>query len=156
MNLDQQIRAVRAANEVAKRAMQGGRHPFGAVLIAPDKETVLLEQGNLSTVKHAELELARIASEQFDEDYLWECSLATNVEPCVMCTGAIYWANIGCIVYGATEDALLKLTGDHEENPTFAMPCRDVLSKGQKTVKVYGPFAELEAEILALHQDFWV
>lgn len=155
MNLQQQINAVRAANRVAESAKNQGKHPFGAVLIAPDHETVLLEHGNISTVKHAELELARQASEKYEADYLWSCTLATNFEPCVMCTGAIYWANIGRIVYGATEHALLRLTGSHEENPTFAMPCRDVLSKGQKQIEVCGPFDEVEDEVLALHRGFW-
>lgn len=155
MNIEQQLHALRAANNVAEKAKDEGFHPFGAVLIAPDNETVLLEQGNVSTVKHAELELARLASDMFDEDYLWQCTLATNFEPCVMCTGAIYWANIGRILYGATEHALLALTGVHDENPTFALPSRTVLASGQKQIEVIGPVPELEQEILALHKDFW-
>ncbi|MEM8867683.1 MAG: nucleoside deaminase [Verrucomicrobiota bacterium] len=155
MTEEQIIKALRAANQVAQRVMEGGKHPFGAVLIGPDAEEVLMEQGNVSTVKHAESELARAAAERYDEDFLWKCSLVTNFEPCVMCTGTIYWANIGRIVYGATEDALLSLTGDHEENPTFALPCRTVLAAGQKSVEVIGPVKELESEILKLHQDFW-
>lgn len=155
MNKEEQINALKAANRVAEKVKSEGFHPFGAVLIGPDNKTVLLEQGNVSTVKHAELELARTASEKFDEEYLWQCTLATNFEPCVMCTGAIYWANIGRILYGATESALLELTGDHEENPTFALPCRDVINAGQKQVEVIGPVPEMEEEILALHKDFW-
>lgn len=155
MNEEQQIRALRQANRVAQEVQQQGRHPFGAVLIGPDNETVLMEQGNQSTVKHAELELARRASEEYDVDFLWSCTLATNFEPCVMCTGAIYWANIGRILYGATESSLLALTGAHEENPTFALPCRDVLASGQKQIEVIGPVETVKDEILALHKDFW-
>jgi tRNA(Arg) A34 adenosine deaminase TadA len=36
-----------------------------------------------------------------------------------MCTGALYWANIGCLVYGASEETLLALTGDSADNPTM-------------------------------------
>ena len=65
------------------------------------------------------------------------------------------WANIGRIVYGASEEALLKLTGNHAENPTLNMPCRQVFSSGQKAVEVIGPVPEMQAELLAPHADFW-
>lgn len=155
MNNKQAIKALRAANAVAAKAKAVGRHPFGAVLIAPDGETILLEAGNEGTVRHAETELARAASEKFTSDYLWQCTLATNFEPCVMCTGTIYWANIGRIVYGAAESALSGLTGNHEENPTLDLPCRDVVKTGPKTIDIMGPFEEVKAEVLELHRDFW-
>ena len=44
-----------------------------------------------------------------------------------MCAGAIYWANIGRVVYGMTERRLLQLTGSNEQNPTFDLPCREAL-----------------------------
>ena len=53
MTDDQIARHLRRANGVALRAMQMGRHPFGALLVAPDGETVLAEQGNIDTVHHA-------------------------------------------------------------------------------------------------------
>lgn len=155
MTSEQAIQAIRAANRVAAQAKAAGRHPFGAVLIAPDHETVLMEAGNLSTVRHAETELARGASEQYEADYLWQCSLVTNFEPCVMCTGTIYWANIGRIVYGTAESALLALTGTHEENPTLSLPCREVVKAGPKLIQILGPFPEVEAEVLKLHAGFW-
>ena len=43
---------LRRANAVAQRAMDMGRHPFGALLVAPDGQTVLAEQGNIDTVNH--------------------------------------------------------------------------------------------------------
>ena len=72
-----------------------------------------------------------------------------------MCTGAIYWANIGCIVYGMTERRLLELTGSNEQNPTFDLPCREVLARGQKQIQVFGPFPEVEEEAAAVHEGFW-
>lgn len=56
-----------------------------------------------------------------------------------MCAGAIYWANIGRVVYGMTERRLLELTGSHEQNPTFDLPCREVFARGQKDIQVSGP-----------------
>ena len=54
-----------------------------------------------------------------------------------------------------SERALLGLTGDHAENPTLDLPCRDVFARGQKAIVVHGPVAAVEAEIAALHADFW-
>jgi tRNA(Arg) A34 adenosine deaminase TadA len=152
---EQIVRHLRRANAVAQRAMGLGRHPFGALLVAPDGETVLAEQGNVDTVNHAESTLARTAALNFSTDYLWGCTLVTTVEPCAMCSGTQYWANIGTLVYGMTESRLLQLTGNHHENPTFDLPCREVFARGQKAITVMGPVPEVEEEIAALHRDFW-
>ncbi|WP_291011143.1 nucleoside deaminase [Hydrogenophaga sp.] len=155
MNSHQIHRHLRRANEVAQRAACMGRHPFGALLVGPDDETVLAEQGNIDTVNHAESTLARHAADNWPGEYLARCTLVTTFEPCAMCTGTIYWANIGRIVYGASEEALLALTGSHEENPTLSLPCREVIARGQKPIDVTGPVTEVEAEMLAPHRDFW-
>jgi tRNA(Arg) A34 adenosine deaminase TadA len=152
---EQIVRHLRRANAVAQRAMGLGRHPFGALLVAPDGETVLAEQGNVDTVNHAESTLARTAALNFSTDYLWGCTLVTTVEPCAMCSGTQYWANIGTLVYGMTESRLLQLTGNHHENPTFDLPCREVFARGQKAITMIGPVPEVEEEIAALHRDFW-
>jgi len=155
MNPAAVIRHLRRANDVARRALAAGHHPFGAILIGPDDESLLLEQGNVDSVNHAESVLAREAARRFDAPTLWRCTLVTTVEPCVMCAGTQYWANIGRVVFGMTEHRLLDLTGDHAENPTLNLPCRDVFARGQKTIEVIGPVAAVEDEIAALHRDFW-
>jgi len=155
VNDAQKLKALRRANEVARRAMAMGRHPFGAVLVAPDGETILAEQGNIDTVHHAEVTLARTASLNYPADYLAQCTLVTTFEPCAMCAGTIYWANIGRVVYGAEEIALLALTGDHPENPTLSLPCREVFARGQKNIEVTGPVSEVAEEMIATHRGFW-
>ncbi|CAF1385862.1 unnamed protein product [Rotaria sordida] len=152
---DQMIDHLYRANQVAKRALQFGHHPFGCILVAPDNQTVLIEQGNIDTVNHAESTLARIAYTNFSPEYLWECTIYTTFEPCVMCTGTLYWTNIGHIVFGATEKRLLELTGNNKKNPTLDIPCRYVFDHGQKNVKVSGPFPEIEDELIELHKEFW-
>jgi tRNA(Arg) A34 adenosine deaminase TadA len=149
------LRHLRVANEVAHAAMTAGHHPFGALLIGPDGETLLLEQGNVDGVNHAEAVLARNAAHRLDRPVLWDCTLVTTVEPCAMCAGTQYWAHIGRLVYGMSERRLLELTGAHPENATLDLPCREVFARGQKAVQVFGPFAEVEDEIAALHRDFW-
>ena len=148
-------RQLRRANAVAQRALEQGHHPFGALLLAPDGETVLMEQGNVDAVNHAEAVLARHAAASLDAATLWACTLVTTVEPCAMCAGTQYWAHIGRLLYGMSEKRLLALTGNHAENPTLDLPCRAVFSAGQKAVQVWGPVAEVEDEIAALHRHFW-
>ena len=148
-------RNLRRAAEVAQAAAAAGSHPFGAILVAADNETVLLEQGNINTVNHAESTLARRAAEQFTPEQLWLMTLYTTVEPCAMCAGTQYWANLGRLVYGMSEAQLLEFTGDHPDNPTMELASREVFAHGQKAIEVIGPVADMIAEIAAIHVDFW-
>lgn len=154
-NREQLLRHLRHSNEVAKRAVNLGHHPFGAVLVGPDQETVLLEQCNIDTVNHAESTLARVAATNYSPEFLWSCTLYTSVEPCCMCAGTAYWANIGRIVFGITEAQLLEETGNHGENPTMSVSSRYVFDHCQKAVELIGPILEIQEEILVLHKKFW-
>jgi tRNA(Arg) A34 adenosine deaminase TadA len=147
--------ALRRANAIAAAALAAGHHPFGALLLDEDGTTVLLEQGNVDAVNHAEAVLAREAAARFTPGRLWRCTLVTTVEPCAMCAGTAYWANIGRIVFGLEERALLALTGNHPENPTLDLPCRELFARGQKAVEVIGPVPAVAAEVAALHEAFW-
>ena len=151
----QMLRHLRRANAIARAAMDAGHHPFGALLVAPDGDTVLLEQGNVDAVDHAESVLARTAARLHAPQLLWECTLVTTVEPCAMCAGTQYWAHIGRLVYGLSERELLAHTGAHPENPTLDLPCRDVFARGHKAIQVIGPVPEVRDEIAALHRHFW-
>ena len=154
MTRDQILAHLRTANAVARDAAAHGHHPFGAVLVGPD-DRILMRQGNIDTVRHAETELARRAAAAYPPEFLWTCTLVSTGEPCAMCTGTLYWANIGRLVYGYEEAKLLALTGNHPENPTLSLRSRIVLGSGQKKIEVLGPFPEIEDELLAPHRDFW-
>jgi len=155
LNHQQILKHLRTANEVSKEAVESGHPPFGAVLVAPDGETVLMKQGNVSLIDHAETVISRLAFAQKDPDYLWKCTLVTTVEPCAMCSGNIYWANIGNVVYGVEEITVGELTGADKRNPTMNLPCRTVFKAGQKPIRVVGPVPELENELLATLRAFW-
>jgi len=149
---------LRLAFDVARRARAEGNHPFGAVLAGPDGE-VWLEQGNgFATdggdmTAHAERLLDGAASRRFGAVRLAACTMYVSAEPCAMCAGAIYWAGIGRVVYGQSEQDLKRQTGSHAENPTLDLPCRVVFEAGQRPVEVVGPV--LEEEAARLQEGFW-
>lgn len=148
---------LRAAIDLARRSRHRGNHPFGA-LLADAAGTVLAEAENTVVTEHdvtghAETNLVRIASRRFGRADLRSCTLYTSTEPCAMCSGAIYWSGIGRVVYGLSEAGLRELTGSHEDNPTMALPCRDVFAHGQGSVTVVGP--ALEDEARSVHDGFW-
>ena len=148
---------LRLSFEVARRALTHGNHPFGAVLV--DREgTVLIESENgympaHDGTAHAERLLATEACRTLNAEVLRTATIYSSAEPCAMCAGAIYWAGIGRLVYGLSEHRLRGLTGNHPENPTLDLPCRDVFASGQRPTDVVGPL--LEDEAAALHQGVW-
>lgn len=145
---------------IAHQARLEGSHPFGALLADKDG-TILLEQGNAyeqgGPAMHAEAALMFTAGKMYSPSFLKECTLYTSAEPCVMCTGAMYWTNVRRLVFGISEAQLLELTGSDEQNPTFALPAEKVLSYGQKDMVVIGPVKDekLIAAIVSDHLDFW-
>jgi len=149
---------LRRAFEVARQARLGGDHPFGSIL-ADAEGRVLMEQGNGYSSEggdrtaHAERLLASKAAKTYDVDFLQTCTLYTSAEPCAMCSGAIYWAGIGRVVFGQTEKDLKAQTGAHEENPTLDLPCHVIFEAGQRPTEIVGPM--LEEEAAALQADFW-
>ncbi len=154
-SVEQTVALLQRAQALAERAMAAGHHPFGALLVGPDHTTVLMEQGNVDSVNHAEAVLAREAARRFTPDELWGCTLVTTVEPCAMCAGTQYWAHIGRVIYGMEERKLLLLTGKHAENPTLDLPCRELFARGQKDVRVIGPVPQMAEAIAATHRRFW-
>ena len=148
---------LRRSFAVAQRARSHGNHPFGAILVSGTGEVLLeVENGYMpdrDMTGHAERLLATAASKKFDAKFLANCTLYTSAEPCCMCAGAAYWAGIGRVVYGLSEQRLKTLTGDHAENPTLDLPCRTVFAAGQRPVEVVGPL--LEDEAAAIHAGVW-
>lgn len=159
MKRQQHVELLNRCIEISRQAREHGNTPFGALLA--DKEgTILLEQENIEITEklctgHAETTLAAKASQKYSKEFLWECLLYTTAEPCAMCTGAIYWGNIGTIVYAMTEKRLLELTGANEQNPTFDLPSKEIVSHGQKDIQIIGPFSEVEQVAALVHQGYW-
>ena len=149
---------LRRAIGLAARSRAAGNHPFGALVVGANGE-VLAEAinravpGKGDATGHAELEAVRVASAAHPPEALRLATLYSSAEPCAMCAGAIYWSGIGRVVYGLSEARLLALTGSHPENPTLALPCRELFARGQRAIEVTGPLIEDEAA--AVHAGFW-
>ena len=148
---------LRRSFDVARRALTHGNHPFGAILV-DDNRNVLIETENgympsRDSTAHAERLLTTQACTTLSPEVLKGATLYSSAEPCAMCAGAIYWAGIGRLVYGLSEHRLRGVTGNHPENPTLDLPCREVFESGQRPTEVLGPLLEDEAE--ALHEGVW-
>lgn len=149
---------LRQSIRLSEQAREAGRHPFAAI-VADAQGRVVASAGNNSMppqgdpTQHAELVAAARAARLLTPEQLATCTLYTSAEPCCMCAGAVYWTGIGRVVYALSEHALLGLTGAHPENPTFALPCREVFARGQRAVQVHGPV--LEDEAARAHRGFW-
>jgi tRNA(adenine34) deaminase len=95
-----------AYNE-ALTAYEQGEVPVGAVIACKNRiiarahnQTELLHD----VTAHAEILAITAASSFLNNKYLDECTLYVTLEPCVMCAGALYWSQIGKIVFGASDD----------------------------------------------------
>jgi tRNA(Arg) A34 adenosine deaminase TadA len=148
---------LRRSFEVARRATTHGNHPFGAILVDQHRNVLIETENGYMPARdgtaHAERLLATKACTTLDPDVLMGATLYSSAEPCAMCAGAIYWAGIGRLVYGLSEHRLRAVTGNHPENPTLDLPCREVFKSGQRATEVVGPLLEDEAE--ALHEGVW-
>lgn len=98
---------MRKALQEAEAAFAEGEVPIGAVIVCQDK--VIARAHNLTetlhdVTAHAEMQAITAAADMLGGKYLQDCTLYVTVEPCIMCAGAIGWAQISRIVYGAKDE----------------------------------------------------
>lgn len=91
----------------AEKAFDRGEVPVGAVVVC--KERIIARAHNLTetlndVTAHAEMQAITAAANILGGKYLNECTLYVTVEPCVMCAGAIAWAQTGKLVFGASDE----------------------------------------------------
>ena len=97
---------MRRALEQARMAYDKDEVPVGAVVVCRDR--IIARAHNLTetlndVTAHAELQAITAAADALGGKYLDTCTLYVTVEPCIMCAGAIGWAQIGRVVYGAAD-----------------------------------------------------
>ena len=103
--MDEQM--MRLALKEAERAYEEGEVPVGAVVVCEGR--VIARAHNQTervgdVTAHAEMLAITSAANLLGGKYLTNCTLYVSVEPCVMCAGALGWAQVGRVVYGATDE----------------------------------------------------
>lgn len=91
----------------AKKASMAGEIPVGAVIVC--QKQIIARAHNQTQIlqdvtAHAEILAITAASSYLGSKYLKDCTLYVTLEPCVMCAGALYWSQLGRVVYGASDE----------------------------------------------------
>jgi len=91
----------------AEKARDAGEIPVGAVVVC--QKQIIARAHNQTQIlndvtAHAEIMAITSASSYLGNKYLNECTLYVTLEPCIMCAGALYWAQLDRVVYGASDE----------------------------------------------------
>lgn len=133
---------MKQALQLAERAAEEGEIPIGAVVVSNFR---IIGKGYNQTERlqdptaHAEMLAITAACTSLGSKYLRDCSLFVTVEPCVMCAGAIRWAQLDRIVFGAHEPKF----GSVDQQPSVFHPKSEIVG------------GIMEAEAAALMQNFF-
>ena len=122
----------------AHKAADRGEVPVGAVVVCRDRiiaRSHKLTETLNDVTAHAEMQAITAAANFLGGKYLTDCTLYVTVEPCVMCAGAIAWAQLGRLVFGASDEK----RGYQKYAPNALHP---------KTVVVQGVLSEESAELM--------
>lgn len=97
---------MREALKEAQKAFDADEVPVGAIVVC--KNQIIARAHNLTerlndVTAHAEMQAITAAANYLSGKYLNECTMYITLEPCVMCAGAIAWAQLGKLVYGAPD-----------------------------------------------------
>ena len=107
MNLFDDVYFMKQALLEAREAASEGEVPVGAVIVCGDR---IIARAHNQTERlndptaHAEMLAVTSATSALGAKYLTNCRLDVTVEPCVMCAGAIGWAQLAVVVYGAPDE----------------------------------------------------
>jgi tRNA(adenine34) deaminase len=98
---------MRQALREAEQAFKADEVPVGAVIVCADR--VIARAHNLTerlndVTAHAEMQAITAAANDLGGKYLKDCTLYVTLEPCPMCAGALHWAQVGRIVFGAFDE----------------------------------------------------
>ena len=98
---------MRQALQEAQKALSAGEVPIGAVIVC--RGQIIARGHNLTerlhdVTAHAEMQAVTAAAEYLGGKYLPDCTLYVTVEPCIMCAGALGWAQISRVVYGTGDE----------------------------------------------------
>ncbi len=107
MDLFDDVYFMKRAFQEAQLAYEKGEVPVGAIVVANNR--IIARAHNLTetltdVTAHAEMQAITAAANLLGSKYLNECTLYVTLEPCVMCAGALGWAQLGKLVFGASDE----------------------------------------------------
>lgn len=111
---------MKEALKEARKAASKDEVPVGVVVVCDNR--AIARAHNLTetlhdVTAHAEMQAITSAAHALGGKYLDECTLYVTLEPCVMCAGALFWAQMGRVVYGASDPKRGYLSGGVKLHP---------------------------------------
>ena len=146
-----EVAAMRLAIAASREALDAGNQPYGATLVSVSGE-VLQVAGNTQVTSgdgmaHAEVVAVREATARLGADAVKGSTVYASGEPCAMCAGALFWAGVQRVVYGATNPQMAALFG----GDSLPIRCVDVVAGASPKMRVDGPVMGDEA-MAVLHE----
>lgn len=155
---DRDGRYLRKAIGWSHAAARRGNRPFGAIIVSGAGEVLSEAYNNTAETGdctgHAETNAVRaLAGKELTRADLAAATLYSSGEPCVMCAGAIFWSNIGRVVFGIDAERLRVFRGERPEQRDAELSCRDVFQASPHPIECIGP--ALIDEASAPHVGAW-
>lgn len=136
------------AVELAHEAMNKGNDGFASILVSPEGD-ILLEYTNVvkesgDITAHDTIMLVREAVKRYSPEYLRQCTIYAMMEPCIMCMGAVYWANIGAVDFAVSEEEYSMMRG----GGGLQIHSKEFAQRSGKDIKIVGPSSECHDMVL--------
>lgn len=134
------------AIDASSAALAKGDGPFGATLVSADGQLALVAANQVRSTAdctgHAEMVAVREAQAAWGLARLRGATVYASSEPCAMCAGALFWAGVSRVVYGASQGDVIRLLG---AVPAMPIESRQTLAGAQPAVHIEGPLLQKEA-----------
>lgn len=133
-----------AVYKIALQCAKNGFGPFGAILVQDEKIVASSIDKSIQysdPTAHAELILISEFCKKNKLISLEEYSLYCNVEPCIMCSGAIHWSRISKVGFGVSQESL-QAVSKGKRKPS----CRQLINAGHEKIEIIGPILEEEGQ----------
>ena len=148
MNIDEKF--IKIVYDLARESAKNGNDPFSAILVHKNEichTSFDISVKSSNPTLHAEL---NVISEYCSSNKIFSLdgySLYCNVEPCIMCSGAIHWSRISKVVYGISQMNLQKISGGKSK-----LKIEEIINIGHKKIEIIGPI--LENEGIEIFKEF--
>ncbi|HLR43125.1 MAG TPA: nucleoside deaminase [Pseudogracilibacillus sp.] len=153
MITDTDMKHLRRAVDLAKKALEKGDEPFGSVLVSAEGEVLAEDHNHVAGgdhTQHPEFFLARWAAENMTPEERSNAIVYTSGEHCPMCAAAHGWVGLGRIVYASSSEQLVEWMTEMGigPSPVYNLPIEEVI----RDAVVDGPVPELAEEVRELHR----